>query len=63
MWDQMLFTPGKFAFFRKAKEADKPFFLTVRYIDLHRDLTRSGFGNTEDLTDPRIKPSSYPSLW
>ena len=29
------------AFFRKAKEAYKPFFLTVRYIDLHRDLTRS----------------------
>jgi N-sulfoglucosamine sulfohydrolase len=47
------------AFFGKAKEADKPFFLTVGYIDPHRDLTRSGFGNTDDLTDPRIKPSSY----
>ena len=51
------------AFFRKAKEADKPIFLTVGYIDPHRDLTRSGFGSTEDLTDPRIKPSSYPPPW
>lgn len=49
------------AFFGKAKEADKPFFLTVGYIDPHRDLTRSGFGNTDELTDPRIPPASYTS--
>lgn len=47
------------AFFGRAKEADKPFFLTVGYIDPHRDLTRSGFGNTDELTDPRIHPASY----
>lgn len=47
------------AFFSRAKEADKPFFLTVGYIDPHRDLTRSGFGNTDELTDPRIHPASY----
>ena len=34
------------AFFEKAKAEDKPFFLTVGYIDPHRDLTRGGFGNT-----------------
>jgi hypothetical protein len=33
--------------------------LAVGYIDPHRDLTRSEFGNTENLADPRIKLSSY----
>ena len=41
------------AFFSKAKEANRPFYLTVGYIDPHRDLTRSGFGN--EVTDERIK--------
>ncbi|CAH0055963.1 unnamed protein product [Clonostachys solani] len=36
------------AFFERAKEEKKPFFLTVGYIDPHRDLTRGGFGNTQD---------------
>lgn len=34
-------------FFEKAKEEGKSFFLTVGYIDPHRDLTRGGFGNYE----------------
>lgn len=48
------------AFFDQAQSADKPFFLTVGYVDPHRDLTRSGFGNdTEDLTDPRLSHATY----
>jgi N-sulfoglucosamine sulfohydrolase len=49
-------------FFKKAKTEDKPFFLTVGFADPHRDLTRSGFGNTdvEKLQDePRIKHAKY----
>ena len=36
--------------FAQSKKNDKPFFLTVGYIDPHRDMTRSGFGN--DTTYP-----------
>ena len=36
--------------FAQSKKDDKPFFLTVGYIDPHRDMTRSGFGN--DATYP-----------
>lgn len=36
------------AFFETAKTEDKPFFLTVGYIDPHRDNTRGGFGNSQD---------------
>lgn len=36
------------AFFESAKTKDKPFFLTVGYIDPHRDNTRGGFGNSQD---------------
>lgn len=45
------------AFFNKAKEAQKSFFLTVGYIDPHRDLTRGGFGNREKdvMNDERLK--------
>lgn len=38
--------------FTRAKVDDKPFFLTVGYIDPHRDMTRSGFGN--DATYPDV---------
>lgn len=34
-------------FFRNAKSANEPFFLTVGFIDPHRDLTRDGFGNKD----------------
>lgn len=34
-------------FFSGAKSANEPFFLTVGFIDPHRDLTRDGFGNKE----------------
>ena len=32
-------------FFRDAKAEQKPFFLTIGFIDPHRDETRGGFGN------------------
>ncbi len=35
------------AFLQKARAEDKPFFLTVGFIDPHRDMTRSGFGNAD----------------
>jgi N-sulfoglucosamine sulfohydrolase len=42
------------AFFKKAKETDRPFFLTVGYVDPHRDVTtRAGFGN-EEKCDGRV---------
>ena len=40
------------AFFNGAREAKKPFFLTVGFIDPHRDATRSGFGNRDFDGDP-----------
>ncbi|KAI5200182.1 hypothetical protein E4T38_06641 [Aureobasidium subglaciale] len=44
--------------FERAKEEERPFFLTVGYIDPHRAMTRSGFGN--DLSyDARIKDVVY----
>jgi len=43
------------AFFDKAKADDMPFFLTVGYIDPHRDVaTRGGFGNHEEQYGQRI---------
>lgn len=47
-------------FFQDCKKDEKPFFLTIGYIDPHRDLTRSGFGNNEDY-DPRVKETPYTS--
>lgn len=38
-------------FFEKAKTEDKPFSLTIGFIDPHRDWTRAGFGNDEDFGD------------
>ncbi|NOZ33155.1 MAG: sulfatase, partial [Alphaproteobacteria bacterium] len=40
-------------FFARAKSADRPFFLTIGYVDPHRDLTRSGFGN--EITYPGVR--------
>ena len=37
------------SFFRQAKSQNRPFCLTVGFIDPHRDLTRSGFGNYDDF--------------
>lgn len=42
-------------FFSQAKEEGKPFFLTVGYIDPHRDIsTRGGFGNHEEQYGTRV---------
>ncbi|OIW33057.1 alkaline phosphatase-like protein [Coniochaeta ligniaria NRRL 30616] len=35
-------------FLRSAKEDGRPFFLTVAYMDPHRDSTRGGFGNGDE---------------
>ncbi|TPX19028.1 uncharacterized protein E0L32_011272 [Thyridium curvatum] len=44
------------AFFRSTKEEEKPFFLTVGFVDPHRQLqTRGGFGNVDGNYDPRLK--------
>ncbi|KAH8799681.1 alkaline-phosphatase-like protein [Xylogone sp. PMI_703] len=48
------------AFFSKAKEINRPFHLTVGFIDPHRDLTRSGFGN-ENFNDDRIGTTEVSS--
>lgn len=45
------------AFFQKAKSENRPFFLTVAFIDPHRDNTRSGFGNEKDYRD--VKDEIY----
>lgn len=46
------------AFFSEAKAQGKPFFLTVGFIDPHRDLTRAGFGN-DDSFGERVKDVQY----
>ncbi|KAJ6051778.1 uncharacterized protein N7446_006414 [Penicillium canescens] len=46
------------AFFKKGADDGQPFFLTIGFIDPHRDLTRSGFGNQE-VYDPRVKRVEY----
>ncbi|KAL2434633.1 N-sulfoglucosamine sulfohydrolase [Exophiala dermatitidis] len=46
-------------FFEQANNTQKPFFLTVGYIDPHRDMTRSGFGNAEQATNPRVRSVRY----
>ena len=44
------------AFFKLAKESSLPFFLTVGYIDPHRDITtRSEFGNVREQYGDRIE--------
>lgn len=46
------------AFFDKAVTDDKPFWLSVGFIDPHRDRTRSGFGN-DDGFDERVKRHTF----
>lgn len=42
-------------FLTRAQKDDKPFFLTVGFVDPHRDITtRGGFGNDHDF-DARVK--------
>lgn len=49
------------AFFRKAKDAQSPFFLTVGFVDPHRDTsTRAGFGN-EELCDGQVEIPDFKS--
>ncbi|CAL5869934.1 uncharacterized protein PFLUO_LOCUS4167 [Penicillium psychrofluorescens] len=45
-------------FFDQARVEDKPFFLTVGFVDPHRDLTRDGFGNNDDF-DKRVSKRPY----
>ncbi|KAI0017874.1 alkaline-phosphatase-like protein [Xylariomycetidae sp. FL0641] len=43
------------AFMRAARDGDRPFFLTVGYVDPHRAMgTRAGFGNVEGNHDARL---------
>lgn len=46
------------AFIEKSKRESRPFFLTVGYVDPHRDRSRDGFGNEED-PDDRVKDIIY----
>jgi len=39
-------------FLDAARSAEQPFFLTVGFVDPHRDLTRSGFGSIDFDGDP-----------
>lgn len=46
------------AFLKSAKDSDKPFFLTVGYIDPHRDIkTRGEFGNVTEQYGDRVSLS------
>lgn len=45
-------------FFEHARHDKKPFFLTIGFIDPHRDSSRSGFGNYERY-DERIQAADY----
>ena len=48
------------AFIRGAQRNGQPFFLTVGYIDPHRDMSqRAGFGNRDSGYDERIKDKKY----
>jgi len=46
------------AFFQLAQDTNRPFFLTVGYVDPHRDLTRAGFGN-EETCDGRFAAPDF----
>ena len=48
------------AFIRGAQRSEQPFFLTVGYIDPHRDMShRAGFGNKDSGYDARIHDKRY----
>ncbi|UUP15927.1 sulfatase family protein [Nitratireductor thuwali] len=42
------------AFFDRAADDTRPFFLTIGFTDPHRDWTRGGFGNDQEF-DPRVE--------
>jgi len=45
------------AYLDERQSADEPFFLTIGYIDPHRDETRGGFGNERfGAQDPAVSP-------
>lgn len=49
------------AFMARARRTNRPFFLTIGYVDPHRDATRSGFGNGTDhagVTDRVYDPAA-----
>lgn len=49
------------AFVQKSKDDDKPFFLTMGFIDPHRDMTRGGFGNDQgypDIVEKKYDPNT-----
>lgn len=47
-------------FFRQAQSENKPFFLTVGFVDPHRYIGhRGGFGNVEGNHDPRLQDHIY----
>ncbi|KAJ5688515.1 Alkaline phosphatase-like alpha/beta/alpha [Penicillium macrosclerotiorum] len=45
-------------FFQRTKHDSKPFFLTIGFVDPHRDRTRGGFGNDQNF-DSRVNKSDY----
>lgn len=45
-------------FFQESLEDERPFFLTIGFIDPHRDRTRGGFGNTDNF-DSRVTKGAY----
>jgi N-sulfoglucosamine sulfohydrolase len=49
------------AYFEARAAAGQPFWLTVGFIDPHRDMTRSGFGNAAfGAEDPVVDPAEVP---
>ncbi|CAL5867750.1 uncharacterized protein PFLUO_LOCUS1969 [Penicillium psychrofluorescens] len=49
------------AFLQKATQTGRPFFLTVGYVDPHRDIsTRGGFGNAETCGGAVMPPAIQP---
>lgn len=44
------------SFLQVARNRRQPFFLTIGFVDPHRDATRDGFGNRTFRDDPRERP-------
>ncbi|KAH8881841.1 putative mucin-desulfating sulfatase [Thozetella sp. PMI_491] len=48
------------AFFQASRDEAKPFFLTIGFVDPHRDIPhRGGFGNVDGNYDPRLQDRIY----
>jgi N-sulfoglucosamine sulfohydrolase len=48
------------SFFESAKTEDRPFYLTVGFVDPHRQLqTRGGFGNVDGNHDDRLRDRAF----